>query len=312
MINTPISPNLLSFLPMLYVAWADDILTTAEIERLQTKIQQQNWLNSQEKQTLYQWLHPTETPSPQTLNEWLRLIQTAATKMSEHERKSLAELGLEMAQISTGNEVAPDKLAEEYKALLEIEEALGIDSHEASRELMASQGIPVERLDEASFSEKEMQQFLDADQYDFRQKVKSLLNDSAFELEIISDKDQYREVVLKWCQLLADKGWGALSYPESCGGKNEMRAYVALFETMGYHDLSLAIKFGVQFGLFGMSVQALGTEYHHQKFLTKIGTLELPGCFAMTEDGHGSNVRDIETTATYDPGKRRVYYSYSY
>jgi acyl-CoA oxidase len=32
--------------------------------------------------------------------------------------------------------------------------------------------------------------------------------------------------------------------------------------------------------------------------------MELPGCFAMTETGHGSNVRDLETTATYDVARR--------
>lgn len=301
--DTPISPNLLSFLPMLYVAWADDILTSGETERLQGKIQQQNWLTKQEKEMLHQWLHPTKSPSPQTLNEWLRIIRTSASIMSEHERRSLAELGLEMAKISTESEQIPCKSPEAFRALEEIEDALGIDSHEASRELLANQAAPEEKSDIASFDPNEMQLLLEADQYEFRQKVKNFFSDTVFELSVITDKSHYREIVLKWCQLLAKQGWGSLSYPEIAGGKNDMRAYVALFETMGYHDLSLAIKFGVQFGLFGMSVQALGTEYHHREFLSKIGTLELPGCFAMTEDGHGSNVRDIETTATYDPGK---------
>src|SRR5690606_37871033 len=83
-----------------------------------------------------------------------------------------------------------------------------------------------------------------------------------------------------------------------------MEAYFTIMETLSYHDLSLVIKFGVQFGLFGMSVYFLGTEKHHQKYLKDIGTLELPGCFAMTETGHGSNVRGIETTATYDHASR--------
>ena len=71
-------------------------------------------------------------------------------------------------------------------------------------------------------------------------------------------------------------------------------------ETLSYHDLSMVIKFGVQFGLWGMSVMYLGTKKHHDQYLRSIGTLELPGCFAMTETGHGSNVKGLETTATYN------------
>ena len=56
----------------------------------------------------------------------------------------------------------------------------------------------------------------------------------------------------------------------------------------------------MQFGLFGGAVLHLGTERHHERYLADIATLELPGCFAMTEDGHGSDVQHLRTTATYD------------
>src|SRR5258708_32086666 len=91
-----------------------------------------------------------------------------------------------------------------------------------------------------------------------------------------------------------------MAYPKEYGGQADMAGYFAIMEALSYHDLSLVIKFGVQFGLFGMSVYFLGTEKHHKKYLRSIGTLELPGCFAMTETGHGSNVKGIETTATYE------------
>jgi acyl-CoA oxidase len=53
-----------------------------------------------------------------------------------------------------------------------------------------------------------------------------------------------------------------------------------------------------------MSVKSLGTEKHYSKYLQDIGSLKLPGCFAMTETNHGSNVKGIETTATYNHEKR--------
>jgi acyl-CoA oxidase len=66
-------------------------------------------------------------------------------------------------------------------------------------------------------------------------------------------------------------------------------------------DLSLMVKAGVQWGLFGGAIENLGTERHHQVYVKKLIDLELLGCFAMTETGHGSDVQALETTATYDP-----------
>src|SRR5690606_15796722 len=44
-----------------------------------------------------------------------------------------------------------------------------------------------------------------------------------------------------------------------------------------------------------------GTERHHDTWLPDVMSLKLPGAFAMTEIGHGSDVASVATTATYDP-----------
>jgi acyl-CoA oxidase len=54
--------------------------------------------------------------------------------------------------------------------------------------------------------------------------------------------------------------------------------------------------------LWGGAIQQLGTAGHHERYLKPTATLELAGCFAMTEAGHGSDVQKLQTTATYDPG----------
>ena len=50
----------------------------------------------------------------------------------------------------------------------------------------------------------------------------------------------------------------------------------------------------------GGTIVKLGTARHHDSLLDRMDSLDLPGCFAMTELGHGSNVAGIETTAVYD------------
>ncbi len=152
-----------------------------------------------------------------------------------------------------------------------------------------------------TFDVSEMTRLLDGKYGPIRDRMRALLSEPIFRYETSTDKEVYRETVMAWCYELANHGLGALAYPKEYGGAGEMGQYLAVFEMMAYHDLSLLIKFGVQFGLFGGSVALLGTEVHHGKYLQDIGTLELPGCFAMTESGHGSNVRGLETIATYEP-----------
>ncbi|UZX03426.1 acyl-CoA dehydrogenase [Arthrobacter sp. CDRTa11] len=92
------------------------------------------------------------------------------------------------------------------------------------------------------------------------------------------------------------------AFPTALGGSDDHGGNIAGFEELVTADPSLQIKAGVQWGLFGSAVMHLGTEEHHAKWLPGIMNLDIPGCFAMTETGHGSDVASIATTATYHPG----------
>lgn len=287
-----LSPNLLAFLPMLYVAWADTVLTPSEIEAINQKIEQQNWLSNDEKNTLHNWLDPKYPPSDELLKNWMNTIRKAGEKLDKIEKKSLLDFGLEIADLS-----------QEKEALKEIEEVLGIAPITAYSNLLNEKQIAEiadSETPEPDFDLKALKELLDGDGAEIKNKVRILLSDSSFDLSSKIDKDTYRKQILVACKALANQGLGALPFDEKYGGKNDMKAYTDLFEIMGFFDLSLAIKFGVQFGLFAGSIQQLGTKFHHDKYLKAVGTMEIPGCFAMTELGHGSNVNDLETTATYN------------
>jgi acyl-CoA oxidase len=114
------------------------------------------------------------------------------------------------------------------------------------------------------------------------------------------ERDEFRERVLEVLRTMAESGQTGMGFPQEYGGGGDVGASIAAFETLAYGDLSVLVKAGVQFGLFGGAILHLGTEQHHEAYLADTITADLLGCFAMTETGHGSNVQALETTATYD------------
>ncbi len=149
----------------------------------------------------------------------------------------------------------------------------------------------------------ELTRFLDGRYVDVRNLVRRNLVEHASVLEDAEDlsRADYRERVRDLLVTMASTGQTGMGFPREYGGGGDLGASIAAFETLAYGDLSVLVKVGVQFGLFGGAILMLGTRRHHDAYLADLVSGRVLGCFAMTETGHGSNVQALGTTATYEP-----------
>ena len=111
---------------------------------------------------------------------------------------------------------------------------------------------------------------------------------------------EQRGHVLARIMLLAQDGSVLRAFPESFGGRADAGGGSVVFEELIAADPSLKVKAGVQWGLFAATIYHLGTPEQQERWLRPALSVAVPGAFAMTEIGHGSDVASIGTTATYD------------
>jgi len=299
------SPGVLSLLPLFYVGWADNELSDKEKQLIKEKVENLKFINAADRQMMSKWSDPKNPPSADLIRTWAEIINECTEHFNPKKKLSLVDLGMEMAKVTCPEGDQGVWCDDSTKnALDEIEATVGHSDIDFFRSILSTEAIDQQITlteEEASFDVKGLQAILDARCPDKWAEYRAFFSSKEFSIGKIADKDAYREKVLEWCKLMGKKGYGALSFPEEYGGKGDFWAYGALFNVMSQKDISLTIKYGVQFGLFGGSVYWLGTKYHHDKYLRDLAHLDLAGCFAMTETGHGSNVNGLEVTATYIP-----------
>jgi acyl-CoA oxidase len=141
--------------------------------------------------------------------------------------------------------------------------------------------------------------FLDRDHPALKARVRTVLAGRGFEHRYDMDRTEHRELIFERCRQLAQHDFGGLLFPHG-GRESDAPAFLAVFETLGTSDVNLVVKFGLQFGLFGGAILYLGTKRHHDAYLPRVASMKLVGCYAMTEIGHGSDTRRLQTVARYD------------
>ena len=295
--------RLMPFLPLVYVAWSDGILSARELDRVREELGTVEDLDPKRRDVLESWLQAESPPSPVALAELREVIRGLAPMISPDERRSLTSLGVGMARVKEGGS-GEWGTARGMKALEGIEELLGILGAEAARELTApDEGAagPAPEARAPALPEARLRSLLQEPHPELRQRVMGLLRDPEVRVPDGLPTPEARERVLHAVRRLAREGLGGIAYPVEVGGGGDVLGSLVVFETLGFGNLSVLIKYGVQFGLFGGSVAQLGTEAHHRKYLSRIASLEIPGIYAMTERNHGSNVWDLETLARYLP-----------
>jgi len=284
--------KLQAFTPLFYLVWSDDLLTQKEFTTIQKFINDLSWLSPEEKQQLLSKVDISNPPSRNELSQWKLDIEKSIQNKTDI--KSLFDI----AEAVSEKDVDISDLKSSF---IKLENDLGVLGEEVIQNFKTKAGsFTANSQTNSDFDIQKITELLDGKEAAIIKKVKSIISKPEFAYETSTDINVYRQTVYNWCKILAEENLGNMAYPKQYGGGENIADYFAIMETLSYHDLSLVIKFGVQFGLWGMSVQSLGTEKHYAKYLKDIGTLKIPGCFAMTETHHGSNVKGLETTATYN------------
>eukprot|EP00186_Timspurckia_oligopyrenoides_P000016 CAMPEP_0182441106 /NCGR_PEP_ID=MMETSP1172-20130603/43_1 /TAXON_ID=708627 /ORGANISM="Timspurckia oligopyrenoides, Strain CCMP3278" /LENGTH=700 /DNA_ID=CAMNT_0024635251 /DNA_START=106 /DNA_END=2209 /DNA_ORIENTATION=- len=163
----------------------------------------------------------------------------------------------------------------------------------------------------STFEIPRLQFLLDGDNHEIRNDLRQFLSNSElfqpkYNLSLVEERELALQRLSAICNapIIDGKSENERRFISVKDFQSNPSRIFATHEIAGLADGSMATKMTVQFNLFGGTVLHLGVpneipNYH--QLLNAIDSLNILGCFGLTELGYGNNAVEMETTATYIP-----------
>ena len=211
-------PDLLPFLPFIYLAWSDGELAETEITSICAELSDTGV--TQDCQTAFLgWLDPDDPPSPNELSGVLEAIRARSGDIDGAEALDIESFAATLATTGRGE---ADLTAAELDAIRMLGEQLGLSGSEPTRAVLGhtapASTSTTAATSSAALNVASLIALRDGPRHGIKQRLRSLLSEPDFAHVPGLHMDDYRARVLSQLRRLADEGFGRLGFPHEHGG----------------------------------------------------------------------------------------------